>query len=432
MKRNIIIYNIFLVIAVLGISGCVKDFADPNRATDESVSTSVEGLTGVAVSLQSRYTEGRSNIYNPVTASGFLTKELFLLNQGNTAEFQLSVGGTVLDGSNAVTRSLWSNSNKILYDSEFIIKNIGVVTDKNYASGMLGYVTIFRALATGDLANLWEQIPAGTGENQTFIPRIDAYKRAVSDIDAALAAISANAISSTFLSRIPAGIDIPNTLQALKARYALFAGDLPVALSAANAVDLTKKSQFNFDAISPNPIFTAITNSNNIYQPVDDNLGLPVALRPDAGDKRIPFYLTQNPTVAPLWRVGGFGKTITTSWPVYLPGEMTLIKAEVYARQATPNLAASLTEINKIVTKKPAADPFGVGADLAPLTGSYTQSQLLAEIYKQRSLEMVMSGLRLEDSRRLGRPTAERLRNFAAYPFAERDQNPNTPADPAF
>jgi len=47
-----------------------------------------------------------------------------------------------------------------------------------------------------------------------------------------------------------------------------------------------------------------------------------------------------------------------------------------------------------------------------------------------------MSGLKLEDSRRFGRPGpgqagAERTRNFYPYPQQERDGNPNTPNDPA-
>jgi hypothetical protein len=42
-----------------------------------------------------------------------------------------------------------------------------------------------------------------------------------------------------------------------------------------------------------------------------------------------------------------------------------------------------------------------------------------------------MSGMRLEDSRRLGRPASERKRNFFPYPTREKDNNPNTPADPA-
>jgi len=58
--------------------------------------------------------------------------------------------------------------------------------------------------------------------------------------------------------------------------------------------------------------------------------------------------------------------------------------------------------------------------------------QELTELYRQRSIELFMSGLRLEGIRRFNRPDAERKRNFFPYPFRERDNNPNTPLDPAF
>ena len=128
----------------------------------------------------------------------------------------------------------------------------------------------------------------------------------------------------------------------------------------------------------------------------------------------------------------GFSASSTTAVPIYLPGEITLIKAESYARQATPDLASALIELNKVVTKKPANDPFGVGADLPPIAGPLTQAQLLDQIYRNRSIELYMSGLKLEDMRRFGRPTTERTRNLMPYPFRERDNNPNTPTDPAF
>jgi len=156
-------------------------------------------------------------------------------------------------------------------------------------------------------------------------------------------------------------------------------------------------------------------------------LNLPAGFQPDAGDKRVPFYTTN----AYASKVLGFGAGSTTAWPLYLPGEMTLIKAEAYARQATPDLVNSLVELNKIVTKKAANDPFGVGADLPPLVG-LTQAQILNEIYRNRCIELYMSGLKLEDMRRFGRPNSERSRNLLPYPFRERDNNPNTPADPAF
>jgi hypothetical protein len=131
-------------------------------------------------------------------------------------------------------------------------------------------------------------------------------------------------------------------------------------------------------------------------------------------------------------RVNGFASATTTPFPIYLPGEMTLIKAEAYARQTAPDLANALIELNKVVTKKAVNDPFGVGADLPALVGPFTQAQLLDQIYKHRSIELYNSGLRLEDTRRFGKPNSEKKRNFYPYPFRERDNNPNTPPDPTY
>src|SRR5439155_11654341 len=135
-----------------------------------------------------------------------------------------------------------------------------------------------------------------------------------------------------------------------------------------------------------------------------------IPLQPDPADKRVPFYTTINPTIAPRFRINGFGAAAATSFPVYLPGEITLIKAECYARQPTPDIVNALIELNKIITKTPASDPFGVGANLPPDPGLYTQQQLLDQIYRHRCIELFMSGLKLEDMRRFGRPNAERKR----------------------
>lgn len=429
-KISFIIYSILAVFA-LTFAGCVKDYTDPQRATQDDVDASTKGLTGVAVSLQSRYAAGRGNIYNTITASGFLTNELILLNQGNTAELQLSLGGNSLDGGNTLLTNLWSNSNKILFDANLVITNSATIADRGLASGLVGYTTIWKSLALGDLAAFWEQVPAGTGENVTFIPRAEAYTKIVADIDMALTEINATPISIPFLGTIPAGIDIVNTLNALKARYALYAGNYALALSTANLVDLTKKSSFLHNAtVNQNGIYNAVTGSNNLWQPIDDTFGLPPTLAPDPADKRIPFYLSINNIIAPKWRMNGFAATIDSEWPVYLPGEITLIKAEANARLG--DLGSALTELNKIITKQPSQDPFGVGAGLPPLVGPLTLNQTIEQVYKQRSIEMYISGQRLEDSRRLGRPQTERKRNFLNYPFRERDHNPNTPADPAF
>ena len=435
MKNNIIKIVMILAFTSTAIvqSGCKKNYSNPNAATDEQVFSSPVGLTGVVVGLQRVYTLGRgSTLYNLVTINGLTTNEMIVVNTGNTAEVQMAAGGTAVDGNHAMLTTFWTTCNKVVYDADKVIANAKNLADKNYASGLIAYASIFKALSIGDMAQFWEKIPAGNGVNVTFIDRVDGFKKAITVIDEALTTITANAISASFITNVPAGIDIINTLSALKARYSLYAGLYTQALTAANAVDLTKKSTFNYDATSLNPLFEIATSTNNVVQVKDSTLGLLIPLQPDFADRRVQFYTTINPTIAPRFRINGFGNAAATAFPVYLPGEITLIKAECYTRAATPDLANGLIELNKIKTKLPAADPFGVGASLTASVGPFTQAQLLDSIYKHRSIELYMSGQKLEDMRRFGRPTAERRRNLMPYPLRERDNNPNTPADPPF
>ena len=426
---NLIIYGSIAAI-LLFISSCKKNYVNPNAATAEQVFSSPQGLTGVAIGLQRVYTAGRaSSLYNRVTINGLVTKELIVLNQGNTGEYQLSLGGGSVDGTNSLMSGLWTSSNKIIYEADKVINGANGLADKGYASGLIGYASIFKASAIGDMSMFWEKVPSGTGSNVSFIDRMQGFVAAIATIDNALAAINANAISAAFLANIPTGIDIPNTLHALKARFSLFAGNYVQALTEANTASLTVKSTFNFTTVNLNPIFETHTSTNNVCAAVDTTtLGLPAGLQPDPNDKRLKFYTTS----AYNSKIKGFAAASTTAWPVYLPGEMTLIKAEAYARQSTPDLVNALVELNKIVTKTPASDPYGVGADLPPQVGPFTQAQILDQIYKHRCIELYMSGLKLEDMRRFGRATTERTRNLLPYPFLERDNNSNTPADPPF
>jgi hypothetical protein len=328
-----------------------------------------------------------------------------------------------------VLNNVWARSNKIIFDADNVIRFANGLADKNYASGLISFSSIFKALSIGNMSMLWEKVPDSIGQNVGFIDRIDGFKKAVAVLDNGISVYNANLPSALVRSRLPDSTNIINTLYALKARYSLYAGDYPGALAAANLVDITKKSYFAFDALSQNPVFESATATNNVYQPVDSTLGLPTALAPDLADKRIPFYIGINTTIAPRYRIKGFYATGTSNVPIYLPGEILLIKAEAYARQNM--LPEALVELNRVITKKPADDAYGVGADLAPLVLA-TQAEILTEIYRQRSIELFMSGLKLEDMRRFGRPLSERKRNFFPYPFQERDNNSNTPPDPAF
>jgi len=428
------IYTFLILCAMAYTSACRKDYADPSSVSESQAYSSAIGLTGTLLGAQETYSSNQTSaIYNKVAINGLSTFELILLNQGNVGEFQLSTGGNNVDGTNSDLNTLWQTDNKVIYvTSKIIAATPGAVSDLHYASGLVGYATVLKALAMGDLSEFWNQVPSGTGTAVTFIDRLQGYKNAITQINSALALIQANPASPKFTASLPQGIDIVNSLNALKARYSLFVGDYPTALSAANAVDLSKASTFSYVSVNPNPIYITVTATNNIFQPVDSTLGLPAGLAPNAADQRVPLYTSISKTTAPRFRINGFGNSLTTPYPLYLPGEISLIKAEVYVRQASPDLASALAQLNVVVTKKASSDPLGVGANLPPIAGPLTAAQLLDQIYRNRCIELFMSGLKLEDARRFGRPLTEIKRNFFPYPFSERDNNRNTPADPAF
>jgi hypothetical protein len=430
--KKIIIYSI-LVTSLWGVTSCQQEYTNPSAANEEQATGSVNGLIAVANGIQYRYTIGRASpVYALITANGLTARELTVLNAGNTDEEFLRLGGSNVQGANAVLSNLWNQSNLVKANADIILKNISNVQDLGTRSGLIAYASIFKALALGNLATFWEQAPIEVSESAKFSTRAEVLKTAISTLETAATAVSANAPSGYFNSFIVPGIDIPNTIQALIARYALMAGDYDKALAAANKVDVAKRSYFAFDDISRNPIFDVTFGNRNVTEPINKTFNLSGELAPNAADKRIGFYFQSVSTALNSGRASFFTAN-NTGIPIYLPGEIMLIRAEVYARKG--DLDNAIVELNKVLTKK--TDAWGIGADLPAYAGIKTANAILTEIYKNRCIELFLSGLKLEDSRRFGRASAgtaiaERTRNWYPYPLTERDNNKtNTPADPA-
>jgi starch-binding outer membrane protein, SusD/RagB family len=427
-----------IIFASLFLTSCKQEFVNQNETLEADVYSEPRGIASASVSIQRVYALGLTGSrYNTIIGNGCVTNEYVLRNAGNLNEANLIAGGSNVDNLNGIVNSLWIANNKIIYEADKVIAAANALGDKKYASGLIAHASIFKALAIGELAQFWESIPSAPGTIATpanFQTRAQAYVRAVKVTDDALNAITANAPSAAVISALPVGLDFVNTLNALKARYSLFAGDYASAIATSNLVSSTIKSELRFDgaAAAVNPINSIVTATNNVVQAIDSTLGLPATLPPALTDARIPFYTSINATVAPRYRINGFYNNNTASIPIYIPDEMKLIRAEAYLRQSSPNTAAAKTELDAILTQLPSGDPFGVGANLPPLAAGLTVPQLLDEVYKNRCIELYMSGMRLEDQRRFNRPTTERRRSNFPYPFRERDNNPNTPPDPIF
>lgn len=422
--------KIFIPIVALALllTSCNEDYLDPTKPSQELVFKTRGGVIGAANGLQLLWTVDRTSpVYNTVTGSGFTTKELRLLNAGNVDEGELSVGGEVVSTRNLVVNNLWSQCLIIKSESQKVIDNVDILTSETERTSVLVHASIFKAMALTTLVQYFQSVPLITGKNATFNSRTDVLNEAIKILKVTEPLLD----KATGFTELVSGINYKNTVYALFARTYLMAGDYDNAIKYASLVNLTSKSVFAFDQISPNPIAYISITTNNVFQPVDLTLGLPAALAPASSDGRLNFYIKpgSNPTTAT-----GFFDSNAKSIPVYLPGEMMLILAESYARKE--NLPQAIIELNKVLTKTAANDAYGIGANLAPYTGAITKASVLTEIYRNRCIEMYMSGLKLEDSRRFERPAAgtvgaERNRNWYPYPDSERNNNSNTPADPA-
>lgn len=423
--------KITLLASVLLLAGsCKLDTVSPNAPNEVDVLTTREGLIGLSVGL--RQFNSTSGINAAYFYPAVTTREL----QGVatfTNVLELEAGGTALPTANGNLLTLWSNMQRMMDMSQDIINNAPKVSTLTggLLSGVIANAKLFKAIALGTLATSFEQanITTSKTEKVKFLPRAQVLAEAVRLLDEAIAQTNTTPPSAEFTTLVAGSrFDLKSVLYAFSARYNLMAGNYAAALVSANLVDQTKANAYEYNAQSVNPIWNNI-NTLKYYIP-RAGFGLPADLF-EAGDQRQAFYYS---TVGTTRTLTGFGITQTANIPVYLPDEIKLIKAEAILR-SNGVLNDALTQINLVRTQA-SGDLFGVNAGLPAYSGPVTQADLLVEVYRQRCAELYLTGQRLEDSRRFGRPFSltnftERNRNFYPYPDQERINNPNTPADPA-
>lgn len=423
------IFKITLIVLILSTVSCDKVILDPNSTLEPEITGSAKNLAELLNGVQKRWSTDRSGvIYNITHISGLNTKELRLLNPGNLSESEILNGGNDVNGGNGILNSFWVNAMLSKREAQTVIDNAESATsDATEANTLKAYGLFYRALVNGTLIQYFEQIPLEIIENAPFKTKVEVLQSTIADLTEAKGYVDSGLSS---ISNMINSIDLKNSINALLARYNLMAGNYNEAITAANAVDLSTKSVWKYEDAIPNPLAFWF-GSQNVTQAKDKKFGLPSSLLPDANDKRIDFYVNQPDPVndASNFQVVGFWTSNTSDIPVYLPGEMLLIKAEAYAR--LDDLTNAVAELDKVLTKKATNDAFGIGADLPNYSGANTRSAILDEIYKNRRVELYLSGLGLEDSRRFDRPNTERNRNYYPYPNSERDNNTSTPSNPS-
>ncbi len=432
-----------LLVPLLGLllaTGCETNFDNPNSPTDAQVLNSREGLLALSVGTKSLYSVNgmRWLIETPAVT----TREV-----GITTTFQnmieLEDGGSQLPNFNSNVAGLWSTMLRVVASADELIEGADrVALGEDTRNSIVALAQTLKAMSLGALAQHYEQIVVepDIDNNAAFVSRQAGFEAAITALEAAQAALRGGDVTDEFQSVVLGGMDLPNTISAMLARFNLYAGNYEAAITAAGNVDLSVMSVFEYDLMNANPVWSRVfLNGAPNFKP-RDNFGLPASFDLDDSDGRFDFYLVpldeNNLNGLPIEDLAGFFTGPTVSIPIYLPDEMRLIIAEAELR-SDGDTEAALAQIDAVRT---GSDAFGVDANTGSYDGEESVEALLEEVYLQRRLELFLTGQSLEDSRRFDRPepssaiqvfTDERNRNFYPYPERERNNNPNTPADPA-
>jgi hypothetical protein len=431
---------VFATGLLIALPGCELNITNPNNPSEEQVLTTPEGVRTLTVGLQEYY--ATTTLAEMVLTTGVSSREV-AVNTTLANLVELEAGGTDLPSGNADVGAVWSANYRVVGVAEDLIAAAPTVQlDEGVRSGIVATAHLFKAAALGNLALVFEQASVTTNrvESVSFVPREQVLGEAIRLLDDALTLIDQSPPSSDFNDNVLAsGLDLRNTINAYRARFNLLAGNNQAAIDAANAVDATVASTFGYNDQSPNPVWSGIVQSTNYA--VRDDFGSSLT---EAGDQRVEYFTTEADEVSgstsafPVDDLAAYTSS-TSPFPVYVPGEMALIRAEAKLNRDEP-LSEVVSEIDAVRTKTAADDPLGIGAGLPAYSGAVSESALREEILRQRRAELYLQGLALADARRLGgevsdreNPGAfERNRNFYPYPDEERRNNPNTPDNPGF
>ena len=441
MKKITYIFKI-LTIAVL-FSGCTLDYTNPNAAGEDELNNN-NALLALGIGIQQQYSVIALDFAVFVPALSTRETSLVLTNVANQ---EVERGGTGLIGSNLRVIDLFTSLNRVKGMAETLLEILPeTTTSDGTRSGLQAWGSFYRALCLGTIAQSWEFVPLINSKNNDseFVSRDAALQEAINLLESALQTIQTTAPSDEFNLTLTSNIDLENSIYAHLSRYYLMLGNYQESINAADQVDLNTSSVFAYDDQNQNPMFIGMLRPGELlFYASRENFGLPAGLVPESGDERVSFYLTDDVATSltglPV-RTGTnapFFATATSSIPVYLPGEILLNRAEAYVRLGGQN-ANAIADIDAVRTKIAANDVFGLGANLPVYSGGTSDAELLDEIYRNRRIELHLTGLSLEDSRRFNRegPTTdgdfstERSRNFYPYPSTERVNNSNTPEDP--
>jgi hypothetical protein len=426
--------------AAISLAACNLDLQNPNQPTTEQVTTSPDGVIALATGLQGRFAQSYGNY---AYMAGLVTDE-FASTPAALISISDAEQGSVPPGT-GIAENVFNSIYRTVRTADDLLTGADALAgqfDAGTRSGLRALAFALKAESLGEALQSYQQIPINTFgvTAPTYVNRATALPVVRQLLDSAEAELAATAPSTFFNTTIlTPGVNLPNVVHLLRARYARMAGDDAVALAASDLVSRsgpTAMSLLTFPSPAVN-FYANVTGGTNGIAPRRQ-----WRLSMTGGDQRFTWFVIPSTTLT--GRVGA----LLDPWnryanpqapqPVYFPDEALLIKAEALAN--TAQLVQSQAVLDSVRTdctgNRGIDDP---KACLAPLVGTLTQAQLIAEIYNQRRYELLGTGLRWEDSRRrnlIRGPVAapavplDGQRCWLPYAIGDRNANPNVPPDP--
>lgn len=441
IKILILISMVFGVLASCGIDDSINQ--SPNAINEDNIQ-SVEGVQGLSIGLQVTlgdwYQRDRSRISSVWTwqmgAPPGIARGQMLAWNG----YQMSQDGPTDDlwilayRANKIASDIIDNTPEVQFGDE--------TTNPQIQNVYLGMAKAAKGLIFGELAAFYGSIPVDIKalEPASFIDQTAAYQQAQTMLDEAAQHFSNTTDVGRDLNFAGASAPWLEVVHSLKARYYLHVKDYQSALTAAQS-----------GISAPENTWNAIFSDNageyaswgmwvqNEGEPLRAEMHFIRLLKEEDGDARLSEYFT--PADAAEGEYYGYNihnvayaddpenditmtarmkkySTFAENFPLISYEENILILAECKAR--TGDLDGALMELNKIRTAATLDDFDSDNAD-----------EIIAEILKQKNLELYLEGQNYHDMRRTGTlPDAKKGVNLRwIYPESEINANPNVPED---
>jgi tetratricopeptide (TPR) repeat protein len=426
-KRMRIRLGVGLLVIVASLAcNTSLDLTNPNSPTQQAALSNLNGVIATELGMQDQFAAS-ALIY--VRAPALVTDEWGTASKALAADISLYTGQGI-DPSYGVVSDPYYVTYRIARTADAIIGAVPGISgvSAGFSAGLTANAKLFKAMALGMAAQQYAELPIDASvTGGTPVARAQVFQEVIRLLESARADLAPyNAADlSGFTSRaVSTGFDVRNTIDAMLARYYLYTGQYQQALDAAKRVDLSKVSLLAYPDPDLNPIYNYSVVAGYVA-PLKS-----WARSAELSDKRVPFWVDTlaappngNPPTVQLSQFALYG-TRNAPFPVYLPGEVMLIKAEAEAQ--LNDLPSAINDINAVRTKTGTATT--PGAQLPPLTALQlnTKDKVLAQIAHERQYELFSQGLRWEDLRRLGTLIGVQPKiPFLPMPQSECTTNPN-------